>query len=411
MPYKNHKSVIKRPVSYYKGGKNVKKAVSLLFALFFVVGIISTTPSVSAQKAAVKPGTGVVKSFTEKSLTVVESGKVNTYSITSTTKVTQLYSPANFIDVIKKGLTVTFKATGNVITEIDIPVMGSENQGDLKIKAVDINVANSDSNIAVPPVDIKASRNQTRKESGEEVATGFCYGNDGNMYMYTGEADSISLGAFEIIPGSVKAALDGKEIKILDAAAQFDSKALDDEAKLLLDKENGNIWKLKFEKNLYEDESKYSIDDLEKRLQVSYKKKLFDITTYEIYDFPFSESVIAELNGKEVPLVRALNRSTYSMFTTNTDGEVIYVNAYYRNLQCRVDSIKGNTITISKMSNPADPNSRAIWSDTLTISPNIEVLDENSAPIQVASLKAKDIIKLTVDPYDGYKVSGIDKVK
>jgi hypothetical protein len=389
----------------------VKKAVSLLFAMIFVFGMIFGTSALSAPKPTEKSGTGIVKTFTDKSLTVVENGKVNTYTITNATKVIQQYNPASFTDVIKKGLLVTFKASGNVITYIDIPVMGSENQGDLKIKAVDINVANTDSNIAVPPVNITSARNQTRKESGEEEATGFCYGNDGNMNMYTGEADSVSLGAYEIIPGSVKATLDGKELKVIEGTAEFDKKAVDDEAKLVLDAENGNIWKLKFEKNLYEDETKYSIEDLESRLQVSYKKKLFDITTYEITDFPFSEAVIVELNGKEVPLVRALNRSTYSLFTTNTDGEVVYVNSYYRNLQCRIDSIKGNVITISKMSNPEDPNSRVLWSDTLTISPNVLVLDPNSAPIEVTSLKTKDIIKLTVDPYDGYKVSEIYKVK
>lgn len=400
----------------------MKKLASLLLSVCFLVGLngnaLAATKT-TTKKPVVKPvelkATGVIKNYNSKSVVINVAGKDTTFQLTASTKVTQYGDSVLFADVVRKGLKVSFKymSNNNALTAIEIPGFGSENQGDLKLKSVDINVALTDSTIPVSapkvtPSFFSSSRSQVREAAGEEESDSYVFSNDPDSGYGSG-LDVVDLGLIDVVPESIKITLDGKEIKVLtDAKAEFDNKVVGDEAKFFVNEDG--IAQIKFEVKLYEDAKNYTIEDLEKRLQISFKKKMYKITTYEITDFPFSEDVVCELNGKPVSLAKALNRSNYSNFTTNLDGEIIYVDAFYKALTCKVVSIKGNAITIAKLVNDADPASQVKWTETLTLSTGLTVQDSNGTPISLENVKAGDMIKVTVEAADGYKVNLIEKI-
>lgn len=369
----------------------MKKVISLLTIAVLIMGMVISVHAAPAAKA------GVIKNFSEKSITLNVNGKDVTYSIDKSTKVYKNDEMVDILDAARKGLMVEFKSSGSKAIEIKVPNFGFENSGTLALNLIDIreNMTDSSEKSGETKNDMRETRIKF-EEAGEE---------ESSRIAYWGELNKIVLGNITIVPGTLKVVLHGKELKIVDAKAEFDAAAAGDEVKLVTQEDDPTCWELIFEKNLSED-SGITQEQIQEFLSVTYKVKLYKQTTTDIYNFPISENVVVELNGKPATLIKALNWSTSSYITTNTDGEVVYIDAIYKDFKCVVDSVKDNKINVSVIR-----NGKTALNDTLELSPGVTVYAADGSVIDINALKAKDEIKLSVNPFDAYKVNIIEKTK
>lgn len=369
----------------------MKKLISLLTITVLIMGMVITVHGAAAVN------TGIIKDFSEKSITLNVSGKDVTYSIDESTKVYKNDELVNILDAARKGLKVEFKNSGNKATEIKIPNFGFENSGTLAFNLIDIreNMTDSSEKSGETKNDMRETRVKF-EEAGDE---------ESGRIAYWGELNKVVLGNITIVPGTLKVTLHGKELKIIDGKAEFDAAAAGDEVKLATQEDDPTCWELIFEKDLSEEKS-ITQEQIQEFLSVTYKVKLYKQTTTDIYNFPISENVVVELNGKPATLIKALNWSTYSYITTNTDGEIVYIDAIYNDFNCVVDSVKDNKVNVSVVR-----NGKTALSDTLELSPGVTVYAADGSVIDIGVLKAKDEIKLSVNPFDAYKVNVIEKIK
>lgn len=369
----------------------MKKVVSL-----FIMAVLIMEMVISVN-AAPKVNTGVLKNFSEKFITLSVNGKEVTYTIDANTKVYKNDELVNIMEVARKGMTVEFKFSGKKATEIKVPNYGFENSGVLSFNLIDRreNTTDSSQKSRESKNDMKETR-VTFEEIGEE---------ESNRIAYWGELNKIVLGNITLVPDTLKVVLNGSALKVIDAKAEFDSKVVGDEVKLVTQADDPTALELLFEKNFSEDTG-ITQEKIQEFLSVTYKVKLYKQITTDIYNFPISENVVVDLNGKPSTLIKALNWSTSSYITTNTDGEVIYIDAVFDNFKGIVDSVKNGKISVS-----AVRNNKVVFTDTLELSQGVTVYATDGSVIDISALKAKDEIKLSVNPFDAYKVNVIEKIK
>jgi hypothetical protein len=202
---------------------------------------------------------------------------------------------------------------------------------------------------------------------------------------------------------TLKVVLNGKELKVVKEDGKLDPATKGDEVQIVKDPDDNDILYLQFEADLTEDAT-LGQTDIEKILQVTYKKKIFKLTTAEIFKYCVDEDVYVEVNGKESTLPKALNRSSYAYLVLSPLGNIIYIDSFYKDLECSVKSISGGTLNISVAAKGRTP-----FTDTLKISEAVTVQAEKGDALAVSDIKAGDTILVTVDPYESYKVISIIK--
>lgn len=407
----------------------MKKLLSLLLVLVTTLGLAMT--AYAAKKPAVVTEvqkTGILKNFNDKSILVNEDGKSIGYSIDEATKVYQLGNQVELMDVAKKGSRITYKIkyldgkATNILTYIDVAAPGLEGEGYVTMPvsgiALDLmkltkganvvfnvclnNIRTNitDSSLAVP-TDLKAENAIKTDAAGNIVMT------IADVEELTEEADTayqyedtqhINLGDINIIKDSLEVTVNGNKLKVIEG--DFNGGNPADEVKLVLDK---TFYSLEFEAPIAEKEPDTQ-EELDKILSISYKKKIYQITTSEMTAYRVNEDIYAELNGKEVTLAKALNSGNYAFVLTNTDGELIYLNSFYKGQECEVASKAGSKITI-KVSKPG----MTPYTEVLEMSPDVLVKNAQDEEISASSLNAGDQIFITTDPELGYKVVEIVK--
>lgn len=369
-----------------KGGKRVKKVISLLLVSVLAVGNVGfaatapkTTPKVVAPVVQEVTKTGIVVGFTDMTMTVKEIGKNVTYKLDAKTKVVSLGMEAMFADVIAKGMKVTFKAKGNVLTFVDVPVLGQQTQGKvMPITVVDTRVNVTDD--SVPPVD-SATTKYTTTDKGVVSSTDFALDE---------KKTKLTIGLYVVVPESIKLTVGDRTIKVLtDAKAAFDAKVDNDEAKYAFEKNSASIT---LEKALTADE--------EKSLKLSYDKKEFIVKAVETSSYTPSIDIIIELNGKPTTMVNALDKGNFSFISTNVAGEIIYMNSFYKELLVKV--VKADN---KKISFYVEKAGRIMFYDTVELDPSVSIFGADGVELKASDLKPYTEIELTVDPAFGYKAT------
>lgn len=397
----------------------MKKIVSILMTMAFIIGITGTafaapktTVKAPAKKAPVKvapakvttakaapvvktiDAVGQVKNFNDSSVTICVDGKNTVFTYDASTKVTLGGEDGGaFLDVANKAVSAKFTATGTKLTSIDFGQIGDQGEGALAATSTYVRFLKTDSNL--PAAGNTAVTTNVKKEIGKETDTDYTYGEDGD--------NVIALGSVDIILGTVKVSLNDKDLKVIDEKAQFDKTVVGDEVQLYIDPDDQNMYKLRFEKPIF-DNANTTQEDAQKVLKVSYDKKMYSLTSTDVNTFTFDENVYSELNGKEVTLPQALNRGNYAYYVLSTNGSILYVNAFYKNLACKVESVDGNKITFS-----VNVKGKTPFKDTLEVTDDANIHDATGAPITLGSLKAGDAITVTTDPDNGYSVIEISK--
>jgi hypothetical protein len=316
-----------------------------------------------------------------------------------------LGTAADLMEVARKGLKVNFKVLGSVMTLIDVPSMGIDAQGILGIASVEARVnatdSSKDTNTSSSAVDARTGlvtgTNVKVNDVGEVVDTDYAYTN----------SKTISIGDVKITAGSVKVKLNGKEIKVIsDAKIDFDATDKTDEVKLVL---TGTTYTLVFESPVIDDkdlETAAATAKMNEAVTIEFKRTERLITQTELTSFPINEDVYTELNGKEVSLAKALYRGSYFFVRTNTENEIIYVDAFYKDAVCKIDKIDKDNLSISgmKFGNKA-------FTDVVKLSPDALISDANGNLITIQqALKAAKVI-ISTDPAFGYEVISIQVVE
>lgn len=363
----------------------MKKLLVLLLTLTLVLGM-----NIPAYAAGENLQQGITKDFSETSITIIVDGKDTAYTISKATVVLLNDLPSTLTDAAYKGTKVTFKASGNAVTELNFAEIGEQHQGLMNVAVTYPREMMTDTSTELY-YNKKITAQATKEEAGEESDNSFAFRDN----------KTVDLGAVELIPNSLKVSVDGKELKVIyDEKTEFENTVVGDEVKISYDTEDENQVVLNFEKEFTADTAATQAD-AEKIIKVDYKKKIFKVYIEELYKFILDEDVYVELNGIETTLVKAMNRATYAYYVLNPQGRIIYINSFYQELECAIDSINGDTISISVNSDARTP-----FKDTLKLSPSLSI---NGGSLSVNDLKAGDIIKLTVDPYSGYQVTSIAK--
>ena len=357
----------------------MKKTLSFLIIAAL---ILCTMIPVAAAEETVE---GVVKDFSGNSITIAADGKILTYSIDSNTKILLNGMPSILSNAAYKGVKVQFKASGQKAAELNFSEIGDQHQGYMTMAVIYPREMITDTNtdLYYSPAISTASKTETGVE-------------DESIYTVR-DSKTIDLGSIDLVKDSLKVVLNGKELKLIyDEAVQFDKSADNDEVKISYDTESENELLLNFEKEI-----SGKTEDIEKILKINYKKKMYKISVKELYNFILDENVHVELNGVETSVPKAMNRSTYAYYILNPEGRIIYINSFYQDLECVIDSINGNKISIS-----VNISDRTPFKDTVELSPSVSI---NGGALSVNDLKVKDAIKLTIDPYDAYRVTSIVK--
>lgn len=402
----------------------MKRLLSLFlaFALVFGTAVTIAAAGTSTRKGPViteVTKTGVIKDFSDSYVIVNQDGKTVGYVIAKDADIEQIGNPIEFTEVAMKGLKITYKVLlinnePAYITYMDIPVPGLEGEGylSLGINSLYINKArlliggyvpfniclnNIRTNITDSSLAANSTTENLDKDSGaiSPVVVKVDVSGEEEDSSYVQKTETrLNIGDVNIVNGSVKVVLNNKELKVIYNNSEFDAKDKADEVKLMKDK---TFYYLLFEAPLPE-------ENLEDVLEITYKKMLYTVSTSELTTYNVDDDVYVELNGEEVTLAKALNRGTYAFVTTNSMSEIIYINAFYRNLEAEITEINGNEITINgyKFGKPA-------FEDKLIISDDVEVIDSKGESFTFDNIKVGDIVKLTVDPELEYQVILIEK--
>jgi hypothetical protein len=391
----------------------MKKILSLLLVLALSIGMTTIAFAAKAPTPTEVSKTGVLKAFTATTITVLEEGKTISYTLEKGTKVESQGAPADLMETAKKGLKVQYKVQlskgkpTSTITYLDIPSVGNEYVGLVSLGVTDTRTTIADSNAFSPST--------STYNSITGLIDGIYYSSQENpaetegVYVFD-KPNQVSLGFINLVKESVKITLNGKDIKVIDEKANFDAATVGDEAKLIGTPGKtttgvpGINYTIVFEAPIT-DKTSLTQEEADQILKVIFQKKPYTLTEMDLYSSQINEDVYSELNGKEVPLAKAMYRGNCAIVRSNAALEIIYVGAYYSDLKCKIVSINGNNITIDVLKNDT-----VAFRDTLVLSSTLEVFDKNGVESSKSALSANDLIKLTVDPYENYNVTLINTI-
>lgn len=358
----------------------MKKAILPLIVLVLVLSLVYII-------FAPKNKTGIVKNFTEKSITIVENNNTNTYKINSATKVTQSDTKVVLLDTAQKGMKVSFTASGKLVKELNLPGTGEAYEGEFSGNAI---VATREMESESPEAPEPTATEAVKMEETGAILEDTAYG------VYKG---TVELGDVGLVPNTLEVTFKDKKLKVIDEKAEFDTANPEDEVRLVFD---GLMYILEFEKTPDE----FYLDEFQKVLSVKYQKKMYHVTITDTSKLIFSENVIANLNGSDAPFIRAMNRANFCSTIADANGEIVFFDGYYKDLDCMVDNINKDTMDFT-----AVRQDKELFKDTLKISEDVRIQDESGKAMALKDLMTKDHIKLSVDPSSGYKVISIEKIK
>jgi hypothetical protein len=374
----------------------MKRVLSLLMAVVLILGMgtaVSATTTVDR--------TGVLKSFTDSEAVITVAGEDHTFQYDSKTQVLRIDQEVGFLDAARKGMKVSFKSFGKKLTYINFPNMGAEMQGvarAAKIALSDLRVNVTDSSL------VKKSSASIMDEATKEViqttVTDFKEIDPITVdEYYYGDPSFVTLGDINILPSTLKVVLNGKEIKVIEGTAEFDKAVTGDEAKYV--NTPGSGMELEFEAPIT-DNKELEQADIEKILKVTYTKKMYEVYTTETNFVPVSNDAVIELNGKPVTLSKAMRLGNYWFATTNPASEVVYVDAFYRDVEALVKSVSSTSLAVDIVR-----DGEVVGTDTLALSEAVTVIGADGNEISAGQLKANDKIVLTTEPAEGYKVTTV----
>lgn len=381
--------------------KKVLPIVMTLVLAFSNVGFAAAAPIKTPAPAPVKvtvpvvvTKTGIVQSFTEKTVTVLENGMKVTYTLSPKTEVTTAGMSGDYATLIKKGLTVAFKAQSGMLSQIEIPNVGVQTQGTLSsnpvvsemgilisnnINVVDVRPNATDSNI------IPSNAGTTKYQAvvtGEEADDSYLLSTDGK------KAD---IGDLDIVAGSLKVTLEDKPLTVLTTGA-FNPATVGDEVKLVVTK---TFASLEFEAPVTEAQKS--------KLKVEFKKVMRLLTATETTTVPLSENTIIELNGESVPFVV---EGVSSYVATDLAGNAIYVDSFYKEQTMKFIGANGNKIIVAMMKDGVQ-----VYNDIIEVTEDATVSSITGEPIDFHAIKSGSMVKLSVDPDFGYKVVELSVTK
>lgn len=353
----------------------MKRVLSIVLTLLLIVGGMGF-----AATSAAMTKSGMVKDFTETSVTVLEDGKVVTYKVNDGTKVTSNGGDADFAGTINKGVVITYKASKGMLIQADIPPYGLQTQGEimanpqvsqygfltaLNLQSVDTRVNTTDS-FSIPKD--SATTKFSAVVVGEEADEGGLVRVSDTEYNFP-EA--------EIIASSVK--------------VTFDGKAMATPADYKVTKEANAAGKIVFVKPIV-------AADFAK-LKVEYNKSIREVTAKETSNFPYAKHMLIELNGKEIPMV--VNGAN-AFVNTNLAGEVVYINSYYKNQPMMFYGMSGTKMVVGLLQ-----GDKVAMVERLTLSPEATVTNAEGDEVAINQLKGNTKILLTTDPDYGYEVVSV----
>jgi hypothetical protein len=383
----------------------MKKILSILVGLALIVGtmvpVYAKTASASKVAKLVESGmkTGIIKSFTSDSIILLDSGKTYKLGFDKNLKVVKMGEEADLMDVAKKGLKVQYKVmlkdgVPTSVTYLDIPGVGNIYVG---IPGTSINFEQD----LVYTSEVTSTAAVTRNPSGlfdASQSTVAATEKEYTDYVVQTKGSVLFIGAYSIVDNSIKLLIDGKEIKIIKG--NFDNTVQGDEAALSFT--SLKEAKLTLETPLTTEQQ----NDLANRVKLTYKVKEFTAKKQDITNLIVNEDVIAELNGKEVSYVKAMYRGNYVEVTANDKMEIVYIDAYYKDLNCILDSIVGNKLKVTVIK-----NGNNAFTDTLTINSGCTFTDGDGNEISSSSLKKGDKIQISTSEDLNFDVLEIVKTK
>lgn len=383
----------------------MKKFLSLITVLALACGILFPSLTVKAKtykEVESNLKTGIITAFTQNSVTIIESGKKYVLPLAKNIKILKQGESVDIMDAAYKGAKVQYKVMlkNNVpvsVSYIDIPPAGSIYDG---------NIGTSFSNKQIttfsyeetPKTTITVNPSRLLDVNSLTLVKDFV--SDYDSYVIQSNGKEIFLGNYSLVQDSIKLTVSGKEIKIISDKAEFDAKDAADEAKLLRNSKGEYI--LTLETPLTNEQ----IEKADEIVKVAYKVKELNMERTEILNLLVNEDVYCELNGKEVSFAKAMYRGNYASAFTNEKGEIVYINAYYKDLLCIVNSISGNKINVAVIK-----NGYIAFSDLLIINEGCDVTNENGEEISLSNIKQGDKILLTNAPDLNYQVISISKAE
>lgn len=381
----------------------MKKLLSIITVFLLVIGISLPMMTTYAKTKEVESGLkiGVVTAYTEKIVTIVENGKKYTLPLAKNAKILKQGEIVNLTDAIFKGAKVQYKTMLKnkvpvSITYIDVPPAGSIYEG---------------------LIGTSFSNKQLTTFSYEETPKTTITKNPSLLYdvnsllltkelitdydSYVLQSDKvIFIGNYSLNTDSIILSIDGKEIKIISDKAEFDQKDASDEAKL--SRNSRGEYLLTLETPL----TKEQMDKADTIIKLTYKVKELNMERTEILNLIVNEDVYCELNGKEVSFAKAMYRGNYAAALTNEKGEIIYINAYYKDLLCTVNYISENKLTVT-----AIKNGYPSFTENLIINEGCQVLAADGTEISINKIKPGDKIYITNSPDLNYQVISIAKAE
>jgi hypothetical protein len=223
---------------------------------------------------------------------------------------------------------------------------------------------------------------------------------DSSAFEIQPNGKDLFIGAYVIIPGSIKLSVDGKEIKVIDGTVEFDAANSGDEAKLTKDS------KLQYTISLETPLTKDQVENIGNVVKLNYQIKEYNVQRLELTNLLVHENAYVELNGKEVSLAKAMYRANYAIAETNDRSEVVYINAFYKDLTCTVDSISGNKINVT-----AVKNGYPAFKETLVLDAGCIFTDSTGNAIFASDIKVNDRVLVTTSPDLQYNVVTVIKVQ
>ena len=370
----------------------MKKLVSLLIVAVLVCSMV--VPAMASTKATVKPLTGIVQNFTDETISLRVNGKVTNYKLSDNLMVEQAGGEADYMDVVKKGLTIQFKEAKGVINWMDVPVTGNAMIGRLE------------------RIYTKAGALMTTLlERRENTSDSSLLATDKNAVVVGKELDDafqwksntvVNLGQLLITPGSMKVKLEGKELKVIEGTAAFNADVVGDEVRLVVNATEGaGFQTLVFEKAV----NATNYDTLSAILEISFEKTMFSVVAEERTELTIDENAVVEFQGKPATIAKVLAEAGEVELLCDTAGDVVHISGYYNEYVCQVESIKNGKMTIF-----LTRGNKVYGRTTVELGDFIAIFDPFGREITTEDIYAKAHIKFSVDPYDDFRVLSITRL-
>ncbi len=321
--------------------------------------------------------TGIVKAVSKNTITLIVGGVDKTFLADGAYIFVQ--DTAADLSDIKKGNTVSFvvKADGklgwlNAAQDMDYPT------GKIALQSFDA---------------IKVDYPWETVSDSSTMATDnrakLLYSENEESWYKSGP--NYLLGEIAVDTASLKVWVAGKELKVIPFTQEFDKAAPDDEVKWRFGTP-ALTYSLVFEKNPEKDSD----------LKVAYKKNVYSFSQISTATYIMADGAFAELNGKPVRTSLLAHRPVSAVLTLNMAEEVTYINAYYQDLNAKVEALVGNKLTIR-----VDEGVTIPFSDTVELANDVIVLAADGSYLTLDALKPNTKITLDTDPYEQYLVASV----